>query len=111
MRAEPAARLTKRSSTGLYHGTRVGVRPGGLLLPGDELGKDNHALGRGGAVYVTPNLCLAWHYAEASKGRGTPKVCEVSPLGPLSIDDSTIGGEEQEAYATEAAVVVRVLRR
>lgn len=95
----------------LYHGTRIGVTKGALLLPGDQFDKDNHGLGRSDRVYLTTDLGLAWDYAEAASGRGRPKVCEVMPLGPLSVDDSTVGGDEQDSYVTDAAVVVRVIER
>lgn len=94
----------------LYHGTRAGFRgKGGLVLPGAQLGKDNHGLSRSHKVYVTPDLELAWAYAEASKGKGAPKVLVVQPLSPLEVDDSTISGDEQEAFCCDQARVEKVL--
>jgi hypothetical protein len=96
----------------LYHGTRAPFRGGGgLVLPGADVGRENHNLGRSDRVYVTPDLELAWLYAEASKGRGKPKVLIVEPRSPLEVDDSTIGNEEQEAYSCAYAVVQKVLTR
>jgi hypothetical protein len=93
----------------LYHGTRAGFGAGGVLFPGATPGvdRDNHGLGRSEWVYVTPDLDLAKDYAEAASGRGRPKVLEVVPCGPLEVDDSTVGGEAQEAYRCEWAWVVR----
>jgi hypothetical protein len=99
-----------RRETGLYHGTRAAFRgPGGLVLPGDEFGKDNHRLGRSDRVYVTPDLDLAKAYALGAKGRGRARVLEVTPMSPLTVDDSTVDGDEQETYATDAARVLRVV--
>lgn len=94
----------------LYHGTRAPFRgKGGLLLPGDTCGRDNHGLDRSGVVYVTPDLDLAWDYARAARGRGKPRVLIVAPDGRLTVDDSTVNGCEQEAYTCEAAIVLDVL--
>lgn len=93
----------------LYHGTRAPFRgSGGLVLPGARFGKDNHNLKRGEVVYVTPDLDLAKDYALACKGRGRAKVLEVMPHSPVEVDDSTVGGDEQESYTCPAASVVRV---
>ena len=86
----------------MYHGTRAGFRKGGYVIPGDELGKDNHGLGRSDAVYLTPNYDEAEEWALSSKGRGRPKVLFVRPGGPLTVDDSTVGGEEHEGYRCAA---------
>lgn len=95
----------------LYHGTRAGFRGGGgLLLPGDHVGRDNHGLDRSNWVYVTPDLHLAWAYAQAARGRGKPKVLVVRPGSMLLHDDTTIGGgEEQVAFRCTHAFVDRVL--
>ena len=93
-----------------YHGTRRGFRSGGVLLPAALTGApDNHGLGRTAVVYVTPDLELAWDYAEAALGRGRPKVLVVRPLGPLAVDESTCGGQEQASFACSWARVLRVL--
>lgn len=97
--------------TPLYHGTRRGFDRGGLLLPGGEVGQDNHGLGRTGHVYVTPDLGLAKHYAEHANGKGRPRVVEVAPLGPVEVDDSTVGGDQQESYRVDCARVLRVAWR
>ena len=94
----------------LYHGTRRGFRgPGGLVLPGDRFGTDNHGLSRSDVVYLTPDLDLAKDYAKAASGRGRAKVLEVMPHTPLMKDDSTVNGEEQESYTCEWGRVVRVI--
>lgn len=94
----------------LYHGTRAGFRgSGGLVLPGDLVGKDNHGLKRSDAVYLTPDLELAWDYARACKGRGRPRVLVVRPMSELEMDDSTVGEEEQESYRCSGARVLRTL--
>lgn len=91
----------------LYHGTRVPFGPGGLVLPGNEVGIDNHGLHRSHVVYVTPDLDLAVMYADAAAGDGPPRVFRVVPMSPLAVDDSTIEeGEEQEAFACEWARVL-----
>lgn len=94
----------------LYHGTRAGFRgPGGLVLPGAMLGRENHAQGRSGVVYVTPDLDEAKLWAEASQGRGRAKVLQVRPMGIIGVDNSTLNGEEHEGYTCEAATVVKVV--
>ena len=96
----------------LYHGTRAGFRgKGGIVLPGELYKKDNHRLGRSDWVYVTPDIDLAWSFAEASAGRGRPRVLIVRPLGDLEVDDSTVGGEEFEMYRCKSARVLRTLFR
>ena len=91
-----------------YHGTRRPFGPGGLLLPGEKFGADNHGLGRSEWVYVTTELDLAIEYAKAAQGRGKAKVVQVQPWGEMFVDDSTIaGGEEQDSYKCEAAKVLR----
>lgn len=91
-----------------YHGTRVPFGPGGLVLPGDMFGIDNHELNRSDWVYVTADLELAKEYARCSKyKRARPKVFEVTPAGTIGIDDSTVGDEEQDSYRCEAAHIVR----
>lgn len=96
----------------LYHGTRAGFRGrGGLVLPGNVVGRHNHPglEYRSDWVYLTPDLELAWDYAEAAKGRGKPKVLVVAPGGLLYHDDSTVNGAEQVSFRCESAIVRRVL--
>lgn len=97
----------------LYHGTRAGFRgKGGLVLPGMDVGRYNHPglEYRSDWVYVTPDLELAWDYAEACQGRGKPKVLVVRPNGMLYHDDSTLaGGYEQVSFRCESAIVAGVL--
>jgi hypothetical protein len=95
--------------TGLYHGTRAGFGPGGYLLPGDQVGKDNFKMGRSHVVYITPDLEWAKVWAEHSQGRGKPKVLEVAPCSELGVDDSTVAGDEHEAYTCDMAKVLRVV--
>lgn len=92
-----------------YHGTRTPFRRGGLVVPGVEVGKENHGLGRSDRVYITRTIGLAQVYAEVATGRGRPRVVEVRPLGPVEVDDSTVMGAEQDAWSCESAVVVAVL--
>lgn len=90
-----------------YHGTRRPFGPGGLLLPGEQAGADNHGLGRSDWVYVTTDLDLAIEYAKVAQGRGRAKVVEVAPWGEMFVDNSTVGGQEQDSYRCEAAKVLR----
>lgn len=92
-----------------YHGTRTPFRRGGLVVPGDEVGKENHGLGRSHRVYLTRQVGLAQRYAEVAKGRGRPRVLVVRPLTEVEVDDSTVSGAEQDAWACGSAVVVDVL--
>jgi hypothetical protein len=89
-----------------YHGTRAGFGPGGYLMPGDQVGKNNFEDTAGAdntRVYVTPNIEWAKIFALASKGRGKPKVLEVRPydLVPASTDD--------EEFACSMAKVLKVV--
>lgn len=96
----------------LYHGTRAGFRgSGGLVLPGEQVGRHNHVglEHRSDWVYITPDLHLAWAYADVASGRGRPKVLVVRPGSGLLNDDSTIGGDEQISFRCTHAHVVRVL--
>jgi len=95
----------------LYHGTRRPFGAGGLVLPGNDVGVDNHGLGRSDTVYVTPDLGLAKQYAKAARGEGVPRVLSVRPWTALERDDSTIGGEEQRSFRTSAATVLAVVWR
>jgi hypothetical protein len=102
--------------TALYHGTRSPFRGrGGLLLPPSKHGGPvNHGATKIGDrdewVYATTDLDLAWDYAHAAKGRGAPRVLVLQPMGDVQVDDSTVGGQEQEAFRMEAALVLEVLR-
>jgi len=98
----------RREETGLFHGTRAPFTQGGLVLPGETVGRENHGLGRSDVVYVTPEFDLAQEYARVATGRGRARVVEVRPCSPLRVDDSTVSGEEQESYSCEAARVLRV---
>ena len=97
----------------LYHGTRAGFRGrGGIVLPGVQVGRHNHPglEYRSDWVYITPDLDLAWEYAEAAQGRGKPKVLVVLPGSGLLNDDSTIaGGVEQISFRCTHAIVQKVL--
>lgn len=63
-----------RQPTGLFHGTRAAFYgAGGVVLPGDLVGKDNHRLGRSDVVYITPDYDLAWQYALTCEGDGEPR--------------------------------------
>lgn len=97
----------------LYHGTRAGFRGrGGLVLPGTDVGRHNHPglEYRSDWVYLTPDLDLAWLYAEAASGRGRPKVLVVRPGSGLLNDDSTLAGDdEQVSFRCTHAYVDRVL--
>ena len=99
--------------TELYHGTRAGFRgPGGLVLPGVQVRRHKHPglEYRSDWVYLTPDLDLAWEYAEVAKGRGKAKVLVVAPWDMLFNDDSTIaGGVEQISFRCKGATVLRVL--
>ena len=79
-----------------YHGTRRPFGPGGLLLPGEKFGADNHGLGRSEWVYVTTELDLAIEYAKAAQGRGRAKVVQVQPWGEMFVDDSTLPGAKNK---------------
>jgi len=93
----------------LFHGTRKPFKKGGLVLPGDDVGIDNHALGRSSVVYVTPDFDLACDYAEQAVGSGTPRVVSVFPLGDLYPDRSTVGGVYVDSWCCDAAVVRSVV--
>jgi hypothetical protein len=94
----------------MYHGTRAGFRgKGGIVLPGEMFQKDNHHLGRSSWVYVTPDIDLAWSFAEASDGKGRPRVLMVRPIGKLEVDASTVAGENYEMYRCDSALVTQVL--
>lgn len=96
----------------LYHGTRAPFRGrGGLVLPGNEVGRHCHPglEYRSDWVYVTPDFELAVEYAHAAVGRGKPKVLVVRPGSDMYVDDSTVNGEEQESYRVKYAIVERVI--
>lgn len=102
------------SGEALYHGTRGRFRRGGYLFPHGDPANDSPANfpqhdWREPAVYVTPDLDLAKDFAICARGSGKPRVVEVRPLGPVTVDDATVNGAECETYRTPWAKVLRVV--
>ena len=93
-----------------YHGTKAGFRGrGGLLLPGDLVGKDNWHLKRSQFAYITTEIQLAYFYAYACKGRGRPKVLIVKPISQIENDNSFLFDDLQAAYTCSGAIVQKTI--
>lgn len=103
----------------LYHGTRRGFRPGGILLPPDTTGHQPSTHGytvpdgwvddREQYVYVTTDIDIARDFAAQAPGRGRPKVLIVTPMTPVEKDPATIGGHVAPTYRCGWARVDRII--
>ncbi|WP_397427594.1 NAD(+)--rifampin ADP-ribosyltransferase [Pseudarthrobacter sp. NS4] len=85
-----------------YHGTRAGLRPGDLLVPG-------YASNYGGRktanhIYFTATLDAATWGAELSAGEGPGRIYRVDPTGPFEDDpnltDKKFPGNPTRSYRT-----------
>lgn len=85
-----------------YHGTKVNMKPGDLIIPGynSNFGKRKKA----SFVYLTATLDAATWGAELALGEGPGRIYIVEPTGPIEDDpnltDKKFPGNPTKSYRT-----------
>jgi hypothetical protein len=91
-----------------FHGTRAAFRGrGGIVLPGSQVGRDNHSLGTNNYVYVSTDIEVAMDFAVLAKGRGKPRILTVQPFGKME-RDTYPDMADQDSWRCEGARVLKV---
>ncbi|MHB8869484.1 MAG: NAD(+)--rifampin ADP-ribosyltransferase [Thermoleophilia bacterium] len=67
-----------------YHGTKAGVKPGDLLIPGYGSNFEDDRISNN--IYFTGTLDAAVWGAELAKGEGAGRIYIVEPTGPFEDD-------------------------
>lgn len=86
----------------LYHGTKAGLQPGDLIVPGNN---SNYGTGKKAVfVYLTATLDAATWGAELAQGDGRGRIYIVEPTGPIEDDpnltDKKFPGNPTKSYRT-----------
>ena len=90
------------NSQQFYHGTKVDLKPGDLIVPGN---KPNFGMREKAAyVYLTATLNAATWGAELALGEGPGRIYVVEPTGPFEDDpnltDRKYPGNPTKSYRT-----------
>lgn len=96
---QPVAATDDPRSRRLYHGTRVGLKPGDLIAPGyaSNYGKNKKAT----YVYLTGTLDAAIWGAELARGEGPGRIYIVEPTGPI-VDDPNLTDKKYPGNPTKS---------
>src|SRR6185295_15132001 len=97
------------NSQQFYHGTKVDLKPGDLIVPGN---KPNFGTRKKAAyVYLTATLDAATWGAELALGEGPGRIYMVEPTGPIEDDpnltDKKYPGNPTKSYRSRDTLRVR----
>lgn len=91
-----------------FHGTKAGLRPGDVLVPGQQSNFGSRRVAN--HVYFTATTDAAVWGAELSVGQGRGHVYRVEPTGPFEDDpnltDQRFPGNPTRSYRTRSPVRV-----
>lgn len=91
-----------------YHGTKAGVSPGDLLIPGYNSNFEDGRVSNN--IYFTGTLDAAVWGAELAKGEGPGRIYIVEPTGPFEDDPNLTNkrfpGNPTKSYRTREALRV-----
>jgi hypothetical protein len=93
------AAIDDLSSQRFYHGTKVDLKPGDLIEPGNRsnFGKRKQAA----YVYLTATLDAATWGAELALGEGPGRIYRVEPTGPI-MDDPNLTDKKYPGNPTKS---------